>query len=93
MTAHHEGFADFDACALANDQQRFGLGDSKADRLFAENMLACLCSFDRPGNMKLIGKRIVDCINMGISNEFFVRTVRRRNSEIGRGLLGFRKVP
>jgi len=66
IAANHEGFADLHSRASANGKQSFSFRYGKAKRFLAENMLASLGSFDGPGNMELIGKRIVDCVDIGI---------------------------
>ena len=92
MAADHEGFADLDSGAGADGEQRFGLRDGEAERLLAENMLAGLGGFDGPGDMKLIGKRIVDGVDVGVGEKFFVGAVSRGNAMGGRCLLSLREI-
>ena len=83
--ADHEGFADFDAGARADVEQRFGLGDSHAERLFAEHVLAGFGGLGGPGDVKLIGQRIVDRVDVGVGEQFLVGAVGRGNAERLRG--------
>ena len=55
-------------------------------------MLASFGSFDGPRDMEMIGKRIVDGVDIRVSEEFFVRAVSRGNAESGRRLLGLRQI-
>jgi hypothetical protein len=73
-------------------EERFGLRDCKAQWLLAENMFPGLGGPNGPRDMKLIGKRIVDSVDIGVGEKFFVRAVGRGNAEGRRGFLSFRKI-
>ena len=87
MAAHHEGLADLDAGAGAHRQQRLRFRGGQADRLLAEHMLARLGGLDGPGNMEMVGQRIVDGVDVGVGQQLFVGAVGGGNAERGRGLL------
>ena len=72
--ADHEGFADLDAGAFTDGEQRFRFGDGEAERLFAENVLAGLGGPDGPGHVHLIGQGIVDGVDFGVGEQLFDRT-------------------
>jgi len=73
IAADHEGFADLGLPVRERTARSvFGLGDGKADRLLAENVLASFGSSDGPRDMTMIGKRIIDGIDIRVSDEFFV---------------------
>src|ERR1017187_2662595 len=91
IAAAHEGLAEPDPSTGANSEEGFGLGDGETERLLAENVLASFGSSDGPRDMEMIGKRIVDGVDIRVSDEFFVRTVSRGNAESGRRLLGLRQ--
>ena len=74
-TADHESFADFDAGAGTHVEQCFGFGHREADRLFAQNMLTGLGGLDRPWDVKLVRKRIVDCIDIRVGKQLFIGAV------------------
>ena len=75
--ANHEGLADFYAGAFAHAEQRFGFGHGHAERLFAEHMLAGLGGLHGQRHVQLIGQRIVDGVDVGIGEQFFIRAVSR----------------
>src|SRR5208337_1306098 len=91
IAADHEGFADLDSSTGANGEESFDFGNGETERLLAENVLASFGSSDGPGDMEMIGKRIVDGVDIRISDEFFVRTVSRGNTKSSRRLLGLRQ--
>ena len=55
-------------------------------------MLAGFGGFDGPGDVELIGKRIVDGVDIGVGEKFFVRAVSRGNAMGGRCLLSLREI-
>jgi host factor-I protein len=89
MGADHEGFADFDAGASADGEEGFGVGGIHAEGLFAENVLAGFGGFCGPGDVKIVGKWIVDGVDFGIGEEFFVGAVGLGNVVRRGGFLGF----
>src|SRR5664280_3081394 len=60
MAVDHEGFTDLDSCACANGKKSFGLCDGETEGLLAENVFPGFGGLDSPGDVKMIGKRIVD---------------------------------
>lgn len=92
MAADHEGFADLDSSAGADGEEGFGFRFGQAERFFAENMLAGLGGFYCPGNVKLIGKRIVDGVDVGVGEKFFVGAVRGGNVMGSRCLFRLREI-
>jgi hypothetical protein len=66
MAVDHEGLPNPDSCACANGKKSFGLCDGETEGLLAENMLPGFGGLDGPGNVKMIGKRIVDRVDIGI---------------------------
>ena len=72
MAADHEGLADLDSGAGADREQGLRLGDGEADGLFAEHMLAGFCGLDGPGNMEMVGERIVDGVDVGVGEQLLV---------------------
>ena len=89
MAADHEGFADLDSGAGAHGEQSFGLCFGQAEGFFAENVFAGLGGFYCPGNVKLVGKRIVNGVDVGIGEKLFVGAVGGGNGVGGRGLRAF----
>ena len=83
MTADHEGLADLDSGAGTDGEKRFRLRNGEAEGLFAEDMLAGFGGFDGPGNVKLIGERIVDGVDIGIGEQLFVGAVGGWDAERG----------
>jgi len=55
-------------------------------------MLAGLGGLDGPGNVKLVGKWIVDSVDVGVGEKFFVGAVGASDAMGGRGLLRLRKI-
>ena len=79
VAADHEGFADLDAGAVADGEEGPGFGDSEADRFFAEHVLAGFGGLDGPGDVELVGQGIVDGVDVGIGEQFFVGAVCLRD--------------
>jgi len=90
--ADHKGFADFDASALADVEKAFGFGHGEADGFFAKDVLAGFGGFRGPGNVKLIGERIVNGVDFRIGEELLVRAIGFGNVESGGGFSGFFEV-
>jgi hypothetical protein len=88
MGAHHECLADLYAGAVANRQEFLGLGHGHTQRLFAQHVLAGLGCFDGPGNMQLVGQRVVDGLDLRIGQQFFVRSVSVGDAQRARCFLG-----
>jgi hypothetical protein len=72
MRADHESFADFNFGAGLNVEECMGLGDIEAERLFAEDVLPCFGSFDRPWDVKVIRQWIVDNVNLRVGEKIFI---------------------
>lgn len=85
--ADHEGFADFDSGDCTDGEEGSGFGDSEAEGFFAEDVLAGFSGFDGPGDVKLVGQGIVDGVDFGVGEEFFVAAVGFWDVEFGGGLL------
>ena len=77
--------------AGADGEQSFGFRDGEAERLLAENVLAGFSGSDGPGDVEVIGQRIVDGVDIGVGEKFFIRAVGRGNAQGGCRLLGLRK--
>jgi hypothetical protein len=77
ITANHKGLADLHSCAGADSSQGFRLGNGEAERLLAENVFAGLRGLDGPWHVQLVGKGIVDGVDIGIGQKLFVRAVSR----------------
>ena len=92
VAANHEGFANLDAGTCLDGKKRFGLGDGEAEGFLAENVLAGFRSFDGPRDVKLIGKRIVDDVDIRVGEEIFVRAVGRWDAEGGCCFPGLREM-
>jgi hypothetical protein len=92
MAADHESFADLDAGAGTHGEESFGLRNGEAEGLLAENVLARLRSFDGPGDVKLIGERVVDGVDIGVGEELFVRSVSGGDAKGGCCFLSLRKI-
>ena len=92
MAADHEGFADEDAGAIADGEEGLGLGEGHAERFFAEDVLAGFGGADGPGDVELVGKRIVDGVDAGVGEEFFVGAVGGGDVELGGDGAGFGQV-
>ena len=75
MGAYHEGFADLDFGTGLNVEECAGFGEGEAERLFAEDVLPCFGSLDRPGDVKVVWERVVDDVNLRVGQELFVGTV------------------
>ena len=82
LRADHEGFADEDASAVADGEERLGFGAAHGDGLFAEDVLASFGGVDGPGNVELVGKGIVNSVDVGVGEEFFVGAVGGGNVEL-----------
>jgi hypothetical protein len=67
MRAHHESLPDLDSGSIARRNQLLSFSHRHAERLFAQNMFAGFGGLNRPGNMQMVGKGIVDGINFRIS--------------------------
>ena len=72
MAVDHEGFADLDSGAGANGKQGFSFRHGQAEGLLAQNVLAGFSRLDGPGNVKMIRKRIVDGVDIGVGEKFFI---------------------
>jgi hypothetical protein len=72
IAANHEGLADLHASTRADGEESFGLRDGEADGLFAENMLAGFGGLNGPGDVEMIGKRIVDSVDIRIGEKFLI---------------------
>src|SRR6202030_10923 len=73
MSANHEGLLDFHAGTVTRPQKRYGLRHREADRLFAEDMFSGFGGLDRPGYVKMIGKRIVNGLDFRVSQKLLIR--------------------
>ncbi len=92
MGDDHEGLADLDAGAVADGEEGLGLGDGEADGLLAEDVLAGLGGLDGPGDVEVVGKRIVDGVDVGVGEELFVAAVGSGDVEGSGGGFGFCEV-
>src|ERR1700686_1866496 len=81
MRADHEGFTDLDSGAGLNVEESAGFRDGQAEGLFAEDVLARFGRLDGPGYVKVIGKRVVDYVNLWVGNKLFIRAVDLFDSE------------
>ena len=70
-----------------------GFSYGQAERLFAQNVLARLRRFDRPGHVQLVRQRIVDGINLRVSQQLLVGPIGLGEAERARCLLGPAQVP
>ena len=77
----HERFLNVDAGAVPHREQRFRFGCIHRDRLLAEHVLASFGGPNRPRDVKMIGQRVVDRLDVGIGEQFFVRSVQLRYSQ------------
>ena len=90
--ADHEGFADEDAGAVANGEEGLGLGEGHAEGFFAEDVLAGFGGADGPGDVELVGERVVDGVDVGVGEEFFVGAVGGGDVELRGDGAGFGEV-
>ncbi len=63
---HHEGLSDQLAGALARVDQLARFLGVERDRLLAKHMFSGRKRANRPGNMLLVGQRIVDRLDLGV---------------------------
>src|SRR5882757_9675541 len=82
MSPDHEGFTDFDSSAGLNVEESPGFRDGQAERLFAEDVLARFGRLDGPGYVKVIGKRVVDYVNLWVGQKLFIRAVDLFDSKV-----------
>ena len=88
MKSIHERFHHLQVWVLFGDiGQLLRFGSGQGDGLFAEHMFTSLQRLDRPGYVQVIWQRIVNCVNIGISQQFFVRTIRLRDAQLRCGCL------
>jgi hypothetical protein len=81
--ADHEGFADEDAGAVADGEEGLRFSEGHAEGFFAEDVLAGFGGADGPGNVELVGERVVDGVDAGVGEEFFVGAVGGGDVELG----------
>ena len=72
VRADHEGFLDAHAGAIAHRQEVARLGSRQPDGLLAEDVLAVFGRLDRPGDVEVIGQRIVNRVDLRVGEEFLV---------------------
>ena len=83
MAIDHESLADFDSGAGANGEQGFSFSGGEAEGFLAQNVLAGFSGLDGPGDVEMMGKRIVDGVDSRIGDEFFIRAVSGGNAKRG----------
>ena len=76
----------------ARTASRVGLRNGQTQGLLAKNVLAGLGGLDAPGNVKMVGKRIVDRVDIGIGQKLLVRAIGRGNAKRSRRLPGLGKI-
>ena len=76
----HEGFGDLDVGGIADGDEGSGFFGGEGDGLFAEDVLAGLRGFDGPGDVQVVGERIVDGVDVGVGEECFVGAVSLGNA-------------
>ena len=64
--------------------QLLRLGRGKGDRLLAEHVLARLERADRPGNVQMVGQRIVNRLDLRVGQQRFVGAVGAGNPQLRR---------
>src|SRR5690606_35340772 len=79
--ANHEGLADHYTGPIANRQQLPRFRRTERDGLLAEDVLSGLRRPRRPGNVQVVGKRVIDDLYLWIGEQLVVRPVRARDSE------------
>ena len=89
VRADHEGFTDLDAGAVPRRQQGPGLLGIQAQRFFAQNMLARFHRLEGPRDVKLVGERVVDRLNLRIPQELFIRSIGLGDAELACRGFGF----
>jgi hypothetical protein len=65
-----------------NVEESAGFRDGQAERLFAEDVLARFGCLDGPGYVKVVGKRVVDYVNLRVGEKLFIRAVDLFDSEV-----------
>jgi len=65
LNAHHGGFADEHAVAIASGHQRAGLCSVERDWLFAQDMLAGRSRALRPWHMQMVGSGLYTASTSG----------------------------
>ena len=83
MVAHHERLGDELAGPRARGDQRLRLVGVKRDRLLAQHVLAGLQRADRPGDVQLVGQRIVDRLDRRIGEQLLIGAVGAGDAERG----------
>src|SRR5208283_2832176 len=86
-TPDHKGFADLDSGTVADGEQRLSFRDREAERLLAKHMLAGFRGLGSPRDVKLIGQRIVDRVDIRVGEKFLVGAEGFRNVKRLRCLL------
>jgi hypothetical protein len=90
VRAHHEGFLDRPAGAVADGDQLARLGRAHPDRLLAQDMLAGLRRLHGPGHVEMVGERDIDRLDLGVGQERLVAVVGAWDAELTGGGLGQR---
>jgi hypothetical protein len=83
MKAHHKSFHDQDV--FGRLQKLACLACIECDRFLAKDVLACLRRPECERHMQVVGQRIVDCLDLGIGEQSFIRVVSFGNAERSRG--------
>ena len=92
MGTNHEGLLDPDPGAIPGRDQLERIGRGQGERLLAENVLARLRRLHRPGNVQMVGQRIVDGVDVRIGQELLVGTVALRYPQRLGGRGGARRI-
>ena len=91
MEANHEGFHDVDL--VGHFAQFCGLTRVQRDRLFTQNVFSGTRCRERHGDVFVVWKRVVDRLNFGVGQQFFVAAVGVLNAQSVRQSSGFVKLP
>jgi hypothetical protein len=91
VKAHHEGFHDMPL--PGHPAQPFRIRRIHADRLLAQHMLAGVHRRDSPLDMQVVGKRVVDGVDIGIGQKLLIGAVGLGNAEFRGRSLGPVRIP
>ena len=68
VSSDHKRFLYPNSSLVTDLDQLLSLFDSHSNRLFTQNVLSFIGSFDRPGHVEMVGKGIIDRINFLIEH-------------------------
>ncbi len=93
MVQIHEGLKDGHTIRLGRGLDAIQFIQGQRQGLFAEHVLARFGGPDRPFGVEVVGQRVVDDVDAGIGQQFFIAAVGLGNIPLGRIGLGALQIP